>query len=127
MLDNPEEYPLNERTHLGVGDLTDIGVYTFLCGFVAFVGRFVLGWYEGEWGAEYYAEENSGLLANFDGMLNACLWIGIVLLFAGGVLWYIGNKKEGAAVKELRIKCQNSMHRMINWLHGWDKENEVVQ
>ena len=88
VLDDPEAYPLNPKTKLGLGDLIDIGVYIFLSGAMALGGAILLYFYERSYGEEYYLEEyGTGFFSDFYGMIQACLWLGIILLVIGAVIW----------------------------------------
>ncbi|MEG0157510.1 MAG: hypothetical protein RR661_07655, partial [Anaerovoracaceae bacterium] len=92
---DPEKFPLNPKTKLAVGDLNRISLYCILMGIFAVVGKFFLVWYEGDWGAEYYAEEaESALFSNFEWMLNLLQWGGLAVLALGLILLLIGKKIE---------------------------------
>lgn len=119
VLDNAETYPLNPKTKLGLGDLIDIGVYIILSGAMALGGAVFLYFYEGSYGEEYYLEEyGSGFFSNFYGMINACKWLGIILLVIGIVVWLIGRKTEGAQVKALKAARKVDLDNMIREIHG---------
>jgi len=92
---DPENHPINLKTRLAVGDITRIGIFTIMIGASALLGRVLLAWYEGEWGAEYYLEEyGSGLFSDFYGMLNILLGLGIAASVAGIIIVLIGKKVE---------------------------------
>lgn len=119
VLDDPEVYPLNPRTKLGLGDLVSIGVYTFLSGTMAVAGAVFLYFYEGGYGAEYYLEKyGTGLFSNFFSMINLCKWLGIVLIIAGSVIWLIGKKTESPKLKELHVIRRKRLDDRIRALHG---------
>lgn len=123
VLDDPEAYPLNPKTKLGLGDLIDIGVYIFLSGAMALGGAIFLYFYERSYGEEYYLEEyGTGFFSDFYGMIQACLWLGIILLVIGAVVWFIGKRTEGAQVKELQIRRRADLDRDIAEVHGWTAE-----
>ncbi len=118
-LDDPELFPLNKQTGLGVGDLSDIGVYLISGGLMAFLGTAFIYFYEAEFGVEYYLEENeTGILSNFYGMLGACLVIGVVLLVAGYMAYKTGQKQDGAKLAELKEARQAEMDDRIREIHG---------
>lgn len=120
VLDDPEAYPLNPKTKLGLGDISDIGVYTMLTGAMSLVGSVFLNWYEGEYGVEYYLEEyETGLFSNFEGMISACLWLGIILLVVGLAVYFIGKKTEGKQLAELREIRDHELDERIRELHGF--------
>ena len=123
VLDDPEAYPLNPKTKLGLGDLIDIGVYIFLSGAMALGGAIFLYFYERSYGEEYYLEEyGTGFFSDFYGMIQACLWLGIILLVIGAVIWFLGKKTEGARVKELQVRRRADLDRDIAEVHGWTAE-----
>lgn len=91
----PELYPINPKTKLGFGDLQRIGKTYVGIGLFSTFSRFFLGWYEGEWGHEYYLEEyEEGLFSNFDLMLKVILIVGIATIIAGLVFYMAGKKIE---------------------------------
>ena len=55
-------------------------------------------------------------------MIQACLWLGIILLVIGAVIWFLGKKTEGARVKELQIRRRADLDRDIAEVHGWTAE-----
>ena len=119
--DDPQEYPLNPKTKLGVGDLRDIGVYIILAGISGFAGAFILRWYDGSYGAEYYLEEyGSGLFSNFEAMISICFWLGAALLVIGIIICYIGSRTEGEELSRLmpmRITTRHfSFQEVLVWL-----------
>ena len=119
VLDNPEIYPLNPKTKLGLGDLIDIGVYVILTGAMALGGAVFLYFYEASYGEEYYLEEyGTGFFSDFYGMINACKWLGIVLLVVGIVIWLIGKKTEGPQVQALKAARKAELDKMIQEIHG---------
>ena len=123
VLDDPAAYPLNPKTKLGLGDLIDIGVYIFLSGAMALGGAIFLYFYERSYGEEYYLEEyGTGFFSDFYGMIQACFWLGIVLLVIGAVVWFIGKRTEGAQVKELQVRRRADLDRDIAEVHGWTAE-----
>ena len=123
VLDDPEAYPLNPKTKLGLGDLIDIGVYIFLSGAMALGGAIFLYFYERSYGEEYYLEEyGTGFFSDFYGMIQACFWLGVILLVIGAVVWFIGKRTEGAQVKELQVRRRADLDRDIAEVHGWTAE-----
>ena len=130
-LDDPELFPLNKKTRLGVGDLQDIGIYLIFAGLMAFVGSAFIGFYEFEFGVEYYLEEyETGLLSNFYGMLGATLALGVAMLIAGFAAYKIGKKQDGTRLKELEAKRNEELDNRILEIHGFlpvadaDKDNK---
>jgi amino acid transporter len=92
---NDENYPLNPRTKLARGDLWNLTVYGLFAGILSFVGSFILAWYEGDWGAEYYADEaESAFFTDFTWMLGMLRYIGIGLIVFGIVMYFLGRRFE---------------------------------
>ncbi len=119
-LDDPEAYPLNPKTKLGVGDLQDIGVYTILSGALALIGSIFLYFYEIDYGVEYYLEQwGEGFMSNWYNMIGLCRWIGIICLIAGMLVFYIARKTEGKQLERLREKRNEDMDKRIEEIHGF--------
>ncbi len=119
VLDEPELYPLNPKTKLDLGDLMNMGAYMILSGALSVGAALFFRFYEGEYGTEYYLEEyQSGLFSNFDGMVQVCLIIGIVLLVVGIIMAYIGKKTEQPKLKELEEGRRKHLDKMIEEFHG---------
>jgi hypothetical protein len=100
---DPVNYPLNPKTKLAVGDTKRISFTFLLLAVFGFIGYPWLNWFEGDWGAEYYAEENAGVgfLADFDMMLNIILWGAVACAVVGIIFYIISAKvepKKGAKV-----------------------------
>ena len=94
-VDDPIQYPINERTGLGFGDVGKIGLLYAGIGVFAIFARFFLNWYEGDWGPDYYLEEyETGLFSDFSGMLHVTMIIGVVCLVSGIIIWLIGRRVE---------------------------------
>ena len=98
---------------------------------MAFVGSAFIGFYEFEFGIEYYLEEyETGLLSNFYGMLGATLALGVAMLIAGFAAYKIGKKQDGAQLKELEAKRNEELDNRILEIHGFlpvadaDKDNK---
>jgi amino acid transporter len=88
-------YPLNPRTRLAVGDTFRLGVYSLVAGIMGVTGSFFLTWYEGEWGAEYYAEEaESAFFTDFWWMIDMIRYVGIALLVVAAVMFFVGKAVE---------------------------------
>ncbi|MDD5987621.1 MAG: APC family permease [Eubacteriales bacterium] len=118
-VDDPEAYPLNPKTKLGLGDLIDIGSYVFLSGIASFVGSIVLKLYEGGYGVEYYKEEYStGLFSNFNGMISLCRWMGIALIIIGVAVYLIGKKTEEPQLAKLQALRKQRTDQRIKDIHG---------
>jgi amino acid transporter len=82
---DPVHYPLNPRTRLGVGDLKRMAGIFYGFAVAGFLAVPWLRWFEGGWGADYYAETYggsylSGFLGNFDRMLTIILVIACVFV-----------------------------------------------
>lgn len=119
VVDDPAVYPLNKKTRLGLGDLIDIGVYVILSGTVSLIGSVFAYLYEGSYGTEYYLEEyGTGLFSNFDGMVSLCKWLGIILIVAGFVIWYIGKVTEGPELAKLKEMRDKKLDERVRELHG---------
>ena len=119
VVDDPAVYPLNKKTRLGLGDLIDIGVYVILSGAVSLIGSVFAYLYEGSYGTEYYLEEyGTGLFSNFDGMVSLCKWLGIILIVAGFVIWYIGKVTEGPELAKLKEMRDKKLDERVRELHG---------
>ena len=92
-VDDPENFPLNEKTKLGKGDLSRFSTYFLIFGALALFGSLFLGWYEADWGPAYYLETyGSGFISNFWLMIKTARWIGIGMLILAVVLKVVGNK-----------------------------------
>lgn len=122
---DPENYPLNPKTKLGVGDMADIGMYILLTGVMALGGTVFLYFYEGSWGPEYYIEEyETGIFSSFEGMLQICLAIGVVCVIAGYAIYRYGKKTEGAQVKALeasrKLIVDEELRELIGAVPGVD-------
>lgn len=107
---DPVCYPLNPKTRLAVGDTFRIGLFSFLIGVLAFVGQFVLVWYESDWGPEYYLEEGAGgLFSDFWGMIDVLKWGGAIVLIFGIFLMVISKKIEPKKIETNSTKDMNSV------------------
>ena len=92
--DDPR-YPLNPKTRLARGDLWNLSIYGIAAGALAVVGSFVLNWYEGDWGPEYYASESeSPFFTDFEFMIGLLRYIGIGLLAFGVAMFLLGRVFE---------------------------------
>ena len=60
----------------------------------------------------------TGFFSDFYGMINACKWLGIVLLVVGIVIWLIGKKTEGPQVQALKAARKAELDKMIQEIHG---------
>ena len=91
-------HPANPRTGLANGDLKRIAGVFFGLAVVGFIAIPWLRWFEGSWAEEYYTETyGSGLLSNFDAMLNGILVAAAVFLVVAVVTaiaaWKLEPKK----------------------------------
>ncbi len=96
---DPVKYPLDPKTKLTKGDVARIGFLFAITGALALIGSFFLPIYEGSWGPEYYAEENTGVFADFYFMINALRWGGAAA-FALGLTMFTLDKKNMQHGKE---------------------------
>lgn len=128
---DPINYPLNQTTRLGVGELADIGMYTLLTGLMSLGGAVFLYFYEGSWGPEYYLDEyGSGFFSNFNAMLIFCVGLGIVCTIAGAVLYVFGKKTEGGIVKQLeasrKFLVDAELRELIGAVPGVDNVDDFL-
>lgn len=92
-VEDPENYPLNTKTRLCKGDLCRFGTYFLIFGVLALFGSLFLGWYEADWGPDYYLDlYKSGLISNFWLMINIARWLGIGMIVLGFILKLVGKK-----------------------------------
>jgi hypothetical protein len=100
-VNDAEKYPVNPKTKLAYGDLYRMASIFGLFALLGFVGGYVFfPWYEGAWGAEYYAEtyghENAFALI-LDGIkLTSYVFAGVAL-----VLTMLARKLEPIKVRIL--------------------------
>ena len=90
---DPVKYPLNEKTKLAAGDISRLGLFSFLTGIFAFLGQFWLRWYEidyGEWGPGDYDMFGDKVPQ----MLEILKWGGLVLIVLGIILFIVDKKIE---------------------------------
>ena len=77
-------------------------MFCLFVGIYSLVSVPFLRWYEGDWGPEYYAQTyGTGVLSDFDCMLNILFLYGIVMALAGAAVFIIGRKKDQVLTKEL--------------------------
>lgn len=92
---NPEDYPINPKTRLALGDTTRIALYFIISGLFSILGSFAIAWYEGEWGPYYYLDTyGSGLASNFDLMLTVARYTGAAALLLGIIIFAVSKKIE---------------------------------
>ncbi|MCI7302011.1 APC family permease [Ihubacter massiliensis] len=92
---DPQKYPINPKTKLAQGDIWRIGIFFMIFGLLMFAGSFVISWYEGSWGPDYYLQTyGSGLLSDFGGMISICRWCGLGGAVLGVILFVIGVKTD---------------------------------
>ena len=106
---DPEAFPLNPKTKLAVGDLRRMAFNFIILAAMCLIAKPWLNWFEGDWGAEYYAEANEGVgfLADFDLMLKIILISGVVFLIISIVL-YLMSKKLEPSVAEIKASFKKS-------------------
>lgn len=93
---DPVAFPINKKTKLCEGDMSRISAYCFILGIFATIGSFGLVWYEGKKATKHYLEEyGSGFFSNFDGMISALQYGGIIAITFGIILFIISRKIEG--------------------------------
>ncbi len=94
-VENPQLYPINEKTGLAKGDIVRFGYFFLIFGVIAFLGSFFLRWYEADWGAEYYLDlYGSGLISNWALMITIATWVGILMLVACVICFVVGKKVD---------------------------------
>jgi amino acid transporter len=92
---DPSAYPVNPRTRLAFGDTFRLGIYSLCAGVMGVTGSFFLSWYEGDWGAEYYAEEaESMFFADFWWMIDAIRYVGVALLITAAAMFLLGRSVD---------------------------------
>jgi hypothetical protein len=75
-----------------------LALYGFISGIVSFAGSFILKWFEGDWGPEYYAESaESRFFSDFYWMLDLLKYIGIGCIIFGIIMLIVGRKLEKKA------------------------------
>ncbi len=103
-VEHPEQYPINPRTKLGIGDTYKVAVVSLVTAVICFISIPVLKWYEGDWAEEYYSSTyDGGLFSDFSLMLNIIIAIGVLLCGLAAVMYYMG-KKEIKSIKNGNIK-----------------------
>ena len=94
-VEEPELYPLNEKTGLCKGDLSRFSVFFLIFGIIALIGAVFLGWYEADWGPEYYLDlYGSGFISNYALMIRTIWIVAICMLILAAVFKIIGNKVD---------------------------------
>ena len=94
-VDNPLQYPMNPKTGLGKGDTVRFAGFFLIFGILALGGSFFLRWYERDWGHDYYLDlYGSGLISNWELMMNILTCIGVIMPVLGILLYIIGKKKD---------------------------------
>jgi len=96
---DPEKYPLNKKTGLGIGDTFRMAKMFVLLGVIGAIGRIFLPWFEGDFADEYYGVEayvsDSGnpwpFLGSFDSMINA-ITITTIVTFCIAIIMFIWGK-----------------------------------
>jgi amino acid transporter len=96
---DPIQYPVNPKTGLAVGDTKRIASIFFGLAAMGGLAMMWLPWFEGDWGADYYAETYpdgvpSMLFGSFDGMLHAIKIAAVVFLAIGIITTLIAMKVE---------------------------------
>lgn len=94
-VENPQLYPVNEKTGLAKGDIVRFGYFFLIFGAIAFLGSFFLRWYEADWGAEYYLDlYGSGLISNWSLMITIATWVGTIMLVLCAICFLVGKKVD---------------------------------
>lgn len=96
----PQNYPLNKKTKLALGDTIRIGVYLIIAGAFAFLGQFWLRWYEITWG-EWEPSDYDMFSNCIPQVLTALKWCGLIAIVLGVILAFAGRKLES---EENRLK-----------------------
>lgn len=90
---DPELYPINPKTKLAKGDTGRLGAFALIVGLYSLISVPALSWYEGDWAEEYYLETyGSGMMSDFNGMLNILTWYGVIMSVIGIVLLILWKK-----------------------------------
>jgi prepilin signal peptidase PulO-like enzyme (type II secretory pathway) len=101
-VNDPEGHPLNRVTRLSQGDTFRLAVYAAITGVMSLAGSVFLSWYEGDGGAEYYAEKaESVFFSDFWQMIDILKVMGIVLLGIAITMSIVGKivEKSGRAAE----------------------------
>ena len=94
-VNDPDSYPVNPKTGLAQGDIWRIGIFFMVFGILMFVGSFVIGWYEGSWGPDYYLSTYGDcFLGDFYAMINTCRWCGLGGAVLGIIFFIAGIKTD---------------------------------
>ena len=94
-VNDPDSYPVNPKTGLAQGDIWRIGIFFMVFGILMFVGSFVIGWYEGSWGPDYYLfTYGDCFLGDFYAMINTCRWCGLGGAVLGIIFFIAGIKTD---------------------------------
>ena len=98
-VNDAEKNPVNPKTKLAYGDLYRMASIFGLFALLGFVGGYVFfPWYEGAWGAEYYAE-TYGYENAFALILDGIKLTSYVFSGAALILIMLGRKLEPKAVR----------------------------
>ncbi|MDR1136435.1 MAG: APC family permease, partial [Clostridiales Family XIII bacterium] len=94
-VNDPKNYPVNPITRLARGDTYRLAVYSLVTGVMSVVGSVFLRWYEGDGGAEYYAQEAESIFfTDFWWMIGMLKIIGAALLITSAVMFITGRIVE---------------------------------
>ena len=100
-VNDAEKYPVNPKTRMAYGDLYRIASTFGLFALLGFVGGYVFfPWYEGAWGAEFYAESYGSENA-FANILDGIILTSYVFSAAALILIMFARKLEPKAVRIL--------------------------
>ena len=96
---NPELFLVNAKTGLAWGDIKRIGFLFAVIGGMGMIAQPWLRWFEGGWGPDYYLETyGTGLLSNFDSMLNGILIVSIIFIVIAIVCGFLAQKVDAQKV-----------------------------
>ena len=91
---DPEHFPLNPKTKMGIGDTKRISFTFAMVAVFGFLGVPWLKWFESDWGPEYYAEVNTGFLADYWGMIDIIKYGAIVCAVIAVIMYIVAMKVE---------------------------------
>lgn len=87
---DPENFPINPRTKLGLGDLHRMALVFGFFAVNGLIGAFLFfPWYEGSWAAEYYAETYG---TTFEFILSSIKIVSVIYAITAIALKIAGNR-----------------------------------
>lgn len=109
---DPDKYPINEKTKLAKGDTVRISLFLVIVGLSAFLGQFWLRWYEvsyGEWEPSDY-----DMMANIIPQVQNILGIGGITVALIGLVAFLVTKKNDAPVPQKEVDVDALMDKYLN-------------